>query len=175
MAGGAVRHVDLLDRLLKHDAWTTEQLLGICSGLTERDLDRRFPIGHKTLRATLTHIIANMEVWSALMAGDAALVERVRSSSDRSLEGLGRRLREAAQRLAAVAHDVRDRGGWDETWTDFLDDPPADKTYGGAVAHVLTHSMHHRAQILFMLRELGVPDLPEGDVLSWERQASDQC
>jgi uncharacterized damage-inducible protein DinB len=38
------------------------------------------------------------------------------------------------------------------------------------IAHVITHSMHHRAQLIFMLRELGVEDLPEGDVLSWESQ-----
>jgi uncharacterized damage-inducible protein DinB len=31
--------------------------------------------------------------------------------------------------------------------------------------------MHHRAQVLHMLRRLGVSGLPEGDVLSWERQA----
>ncbi|MEO2015569.1 MAG: hypothetical protein ABGZ53_14495 [Fuerstiella sp.] len=30
--------------------------------------------------------------------------------------------------------------------------------------------MHHRAQVLYMLRRVGVVDLPEGDVLSWESQ-----
>jgi uncharacterized damage-inducible protein DinB len=29
--------------------------------------------------------------------------------------------------------------------------------------------MHHRAQVLFMLRLSGVTDLPEGDVFSWEK------
>jgi uncharacterized damage-inducible protein DinB len=31
--------------------------------------------------------------------------------------------------------------------------------------------MHHRAQLLYLLRRLGVRDLPEGDALSWEEQA----
>jgi uncharacterized damage-inducible protein DinB len=39
-----------------------------------------------------------------------------------------------------------------------------------AHAHVLTHSMHHRAQVLYVLRQLGPTGLPEGDGLSWERQ-----
>jgi len=30
--------------------------------------------------------------------------------------------------------------------------------------------MHHRAQLLYMLRKLGVRDLIEGDMLSWEAQ-----
>jgi uncharacterized damage-inducible protein DinB len=29
--------------------------------------------------------------------------------------------------------------------------------------------MHHRAQVLYMLRQLGLTELPEGDVLSWEQ------
>ena len=40
-----------------------------------------------------------------------------------------------------------------------------EKTYGGAIAHVITHSMHHRAHLLYMLRQPGLTALPEGDVL----------
>jgi uncharacterized damage-inducible protein DinB len=72
--------------------------------------------------------------------------------------------------LSAVARAVRDRGGWDERWTYVLETPPVQQTYGGAIGHVIMHSMHHRAQALYMLRALGVPDMPEGDVLSWEAQ-----
>jgi len=81
------------------------------------------------------------------------------------------RLDRAAADLASVARAVARRGGWDERWIDTLDRPPAEKTYGGGIAHVITHGMHHRAQLLYMLRRLGVEGLPEGDVLSWERQA----
>ena len=42
------------------------------------------------------------------------------------------------------------------------------KPFGAAIAHVITHSMHHRAQVLNMMRHLGMKDLPEGDVFSWE-------
>ena len=64
--------MDLLDRLLGHDAWTTRQLLDICSGLTDEQLDRRFDIGHGSVRATLDHVISNMEVWGDLMRGSVA-------------------------------------------------------------------------------------------------------
>ncbi len=61
--------MDLLDRLLGHDSWTTQQLLTLADSLSEEQPDRRFDIGHQTLRRTFVHIIHNMEVWSALMAG----------------------------------------------------------------------------------------------------------
>jgi len=93
-----------------------------------------------------------------------------RDVSLRLIINFDRRLDLAAARLAEVAKAVSARGAWDDRWLDQLDEPPTEKTYGGAIAHVITHRMHHRAQLLYMLRQLGVKDLPEGDVLSWEHQ-----
>ncbi len=158
--------MDLLDRLLAHDAWTTTRIVERCRELTDEQLDHEFDFGPRTLRRTLRHVIRNMEVWSDLMAGRPARAE----GDDRSVAALNGRLQRAAADLARVAREVADRDGWDELWVDTLDDPPAEKTYGGAIAHVITHSMHHRAQLLDMLRRLGLRDLPEGDVLSWEHR-----
>jgi len=155
--------MDLLDRLLAHDSWTTRQLLLKASDLSEEKLDHEIDIGHKTLRLTFLHLIRNMEVWSELMDGR---VPDQRQSTDNSINELIKRLDSAAELLATVACSIRDRNGWDERWIDSLDG--IEKTYGGGVAHILTHSMHHRAQILYMLRLHGATDLPEGDVLSWE-------
>jgi uncharacterized damage-inducible protein DinB len=156
--------MDLLDRLLGHDAWTTEQLLKLYQPLTDAQLDRQFDIGHRSLRATMDHIIHNLEVWSMLMAG-----QQVEGSAvDRTPAGMLKRLDIAAQRLARVARDVADRGAWNDTWIDTLDQPPRAKSFGTGIAHILTHSMHHRAQVLFLLRLSGVTNLPEGDVFSWE-------
>jgi uncharacterized damage-inducible protein DinB len=155
--------MDLLDRLLAHDRWTTRQLLDICATFSDAQLDREFDIGRQTLRATFIHVIRNMEIWSALMAQTDPSNE-----SDQSVSGLIRRLDAAADRLAAVSRSVADRNAWDDQWLDTLDDPPCEKSYGTAIAHILTHSMHHRAQVLYMLRLSGVTNLPEGDVFSWE-------
>ena len=162
--------MDLLDRLLGHDAWTTHQLISRCRELPDEDLDRAFDIGHRTIRATLEHIIFNMEAWSALMAGVEVSRPR-RRTEEQSLEHFGRRLDVAAARLADVARGVSARHAWDERWLDVLDQAPTEKSYGGAIAHVITHSMHHRAQLLYMMKQLGLKNLPEGDALSWETQA----
>ncbi len=161
--------MDLLDRLLGHDAWTTRQLLGRCQQLTDRQLDRQFDIGHRTVRATLLHIIRNIEVWTDLMNGQ--LVAKDARIEDRTVAAMGLRLEGATAGFARASHAVARRNGWDELLLDTLDDPPAEKSYGGVVAHVITHSMHHRAQLLYMLHKLGIDGLPEGDVLSWEHEA----
>jgi uncharacterized damage-inducible protein DinB len=152
--------MDLLDRLLGHDAGTTRELLLLSRGLSDEQLDREFDLGHRTVRATALHVLRNMEVWADLMGG--------RLPREAPQEAWVVRLERAAEDLRRVARAVAERGGWDERFLDTLDDPPAEKTYGGAIAHVITHGMHHRAQWLHMLRRLGVEGVPEGDVLGWE-------
>lgn len=161
--------MDLLDRLLGHDAWTTRRLLECAQPLTPDQWDQSFEVGLGTLRATFRHVIRNMQVWSDLMAADSITTP---ISEDASPESLIAELDRAAIKLATVARSVAARDGWDEKWLDTLDNPPTEKSFGGAIAHVITHSMHHRGQIIFMLRALGVKDVPEGDVLSWEHRAA---
>lgn len=164
--------MDLLDRLLGHDAWTTGRLLTLSEPLADDQLDHEFDLGHQTLRATLTHIIRNVEAWSDLMAGVAVRANPAVTPASRSIAALRARHERAAADLATLARAVADRQGWDERWLDILDHPPTEKTYGGAIAHVITHSMHHRAQAIHMLHRLGVEGVPEGDVLGWEQQHS---
>ena len=159
--------LDFLDRLLGHDRWTTQQLLLLAQDLPSSDFDTDFGIGHGTLRATFLHIIRNVEVWSSLL-----LDETPEDASGESVSDLLERLAKAADRLSRAADRIREAEAWDEIWNDPLDG--LEKTRGGALAHVLTHSMHHRAQILYMLRRCGIQNLPEGDVLSWEAANASQ-
>ena len=89
--------MDLLDRFLGHDAWTTRQLLDICLTLSDDQLDREFYIGHRTLRRTLDHVIHNMEVWSSLMAE-----QPFDRATNQTIVGMIRRLDLAAERLKYV-------------------------------------------------------------------------
>ncbi|NTX99723.1 DinB family protein [Deinococcus sp. JMULE3] len=159
--------MDLLERLLGHDAWTTGRLLDQARVLDEAGLDQPFDLGWRTVRATLAHIVRNMEVWTDLMSG---VPPRVGPGDRVSLDELAWRLEVVGPQLAALARWVQAEERLDDTWVDVLDDPPRRKSFGGAIAHVITHSMHHRAQLIHMLRTLGVPDVEEGDVLGWERR-----
>lgn len=156
----------ILDRLLGHDAWTTRQLLLRCRELSSEQLDRKFDIGDRSLHETFEHLIACMESHTDLMLGrtiDAPYRD------DESLEGMLARLTIVAKDFADFAAKVEREGRADEmcinaesTWKGPL---------GSVIAHLITHSMHHRAQILYMLEQLGVENLIEGDALGWEGQA----
>jgi len=155
--------MDLLDRLLAHDSWTTRQLLLACESLPDSRLDKEFDIDHKTLRETFTHMIDNMEVWTDL------LYERpVQTKTGITIPELLVRLSTVSRDFTDLARKIAREGRYDDCFVDTLDNPPRKKTFGGAIGHVLTHDMHHRAQVMHLMEKVGVKEHIEGDLLSWE-------
>lgn len=161
--------MDILERLLQHDAWTTRQLLLRCEELSSAQLEQVFDVGHGSLLETWQHLIGNVEVWTDLMSGGPGDSNPL--AHPPTVAGLTARYLAAADRFAALARRLAVENQLDALWTDTLDNPPQQKTYGGAIAHVLTHNHAHRTEILHILQRLGLPNLLEGDVLSWEHQA----
>ena len=155
--------MDLLDRLLEHDRWATDQLLDLSRGLTDAQLDQEFDIGHRTLRATLEHMIFNVGFWTALMTGQPVDAQR----DDSSLAALSERHERSYATFAALARRFRDEQRLDDT---FVDHYAARKSFGGTILHVVLHNAEHRTEALHILDRLRVPDLPEVDLGLWDYQ-----
>ncbi len=158
--------MDILDRLLGHDAWTTRQLLLRCRELSDEQMDRPFDIGDRSLRGTFEHLIACMETHTDLMLGRTT---EDRARDDQSIDGMLARLTTAAKDFGELAARVQREGRADEMCTNF--ENARKLPLGSVIAHLLTHSMHHRAQIMYILEQLGVQNVIEGDALGWEGQA----
>lgn len=156
----------ILDRLLGHDAWTTRQLLLRSRELSEEQMARKFDFGQRDLRQTFNHLITVMESHTDFLLGRSAPAT---SRDDTSLDGLLSRLTVVAKDFADFAVRVEREGRADELMTNPRNGNR--RTLGGVIAHIITHGMHHRAQILFILHQLGVQDVIEGDVLGWESEA----
>ncbi len=158
--------MDILDRLLAHDTWTTRQLLLACQPLPDELLDKTYDIDQGTLRNTFTHIIANMETWTDLLCQ-----RPVEARSGTTIPRLLERLALVSRDFANLARKVGREGRYDDCFLDVLDNPPRLKTFGGAIGHVITHSMHHRAQVMYLMEKVGLKEHIEGDLLSWESSA----
>jgi len=154
----------ILDRLLAHDAWTTRQLLLRCQELSDEQLDRVFDIGDRSLRDTFVHLIECAELHMDAMTGRP---ERLLEDTH-AIDGWLTRLTLVSQELAEFATRVEREDRADELFTG---GSGRKHSLGGGIAHLITHSMHHRAQILYLLERLGVSDVIEGDTLGWESQA----
>ena len=153
--------MDLLDRMLGYDGWTTGQALEACRGLTDAQLDQPFDIGHGTLRGTLVHVIGAVAYWTGQMTGEAPAPPPAEASID-ALVAWHRQVHAA---FAVAARRARDEGRLDETFLDRYDHP---QSRGGTILQVVAHGAQHRAEVRHMLNRLGVEDLPDGDPREWE-------
>lgn len=155
--------MDLLDRLLGYDRFTTERVLALCRDLPDADLDRDFDIGNRTIRRTVDHMLAAMELWTGLMAGE----RRGRSEPTNAfIDEMIARHAAIHDRFETVIREIAASGRLDATFTDHYGVP---QSHGATILQVMAwHNVHHRSEILHMLQRLGVPDLPDGDPQEWE-------
>jgi uncharacterized damage-inducible protein DinB len=152
---------DPLQILLTHNCWATRQLIDACRSLSDEQFDQTFELGPGSLRATITHILGAMRGWGDMLAGRD---QRPRlETGDHSLDELASLLEEISADLEKHAF-VHDRA---EIVTAEREGKRYAFTRGGVLTHVLTHGMHHRAQCLNMLRQLGVETLPPSAVVEW--------
>jgi uncharacterized damage-inducible protein DinB len=157
-------------QLSDHNAWATAALIRDAQRLTAEQFHRRFEIGPGSIHDTLLHIIGAMQRWADRIS-ERPLRASIESESARHTPAeLGQLLDEAAVDLARVASDVEACGDWDGTLVWVMEAGPTYRfTRAAAMLHVLTHGVHHRAQILNMRRQLGLPPLGlDLDVVEWE-------
>ncbi len=162
----------ILDRLLGHDVWTTRQLLLRCRELSDEQLNRNFDIGDRSLLGTFEHLIACMESHTDLLLERRTpenFLATKELRDDESIDGMLIRLAIVSKDFSEFATRVDGEGTADDMCTnpeDFNRLP-----LGSVIAHILTHSMHHRAQIMYIFEQSGIKDIIEGDALGWEGQA----
>ncbi len=154
---------DPITILLAHDRWATRQILDACSKLTQEQFHRRFEMGPGSLHDTTTHILAAMRTWTDSLA-HRELRPRLEGTT-RSIPELTKLLDEIYDEFAASAraHPL------DHTISRARDGKTYTFTRGAVITHVATHSMHHRAQCLNMLRQLGASPLPPSSIAEWSR------
>lgn len=153
--------------LLAHDRWATRNVIEACAALTLEQFHQRFEMGPGSLHDTTTHILGAMRVWGDVLAGRE---QRPRlEGSNRSTTELLALLEELSADLLASART----SPLDETITrQRRDGQTLVLSRGGVITHVATHGMHHRAQCLNMLRQLGVTPLPKSSVVEWMTTAN---
>ena len=161
----------IIERLLDHNEFATRTLLAACRSLSEAQFHQRFEIGLGSLHDTLRHVLGAMLRWS-----DRITQRELRPSIEKSGRGftpdeLLQLLQQADREMRSAAETVERKLDQKFTVAFTLEMAPEQFTFGSAIVHVATHGVHHRAQCLNMLRQLGVQEPPSIDALDAELEA----
>lgn len=176
----------LIQRLHQHRMWVNRGLLAAVRTLDDGQMRQSFAIGQGSVWRTLSHLLAAEYVWLETLLGreSAVLPGDVAGKLPGNQEG------EGAFRSLDQLTDAWEQ--LDRQWNDYLSgltdegleeivyrvstSSGAGKRFGTKRAdillHVCTHAQYTTAQLMNMLRQLGVTPLPEVMLISLARQES---
>lgn len=174
--------IDVIRRLHQHRQWVNHNLLAAIEPLTPEQLQQPFAIGQGSVWKTLMHLYAAEYVWLAALQGDETPV----APGDRP-EGLPGN----QQGEGAIASFGELKSLWtelDERWNAYLAELTGE-SLEHAVAkvsslsgqrsttraldillHLCTHAQYTTAQLVNMLRQLGVDQMPPTMLITMARQ-----
>lgn len=173
--------MDLFDRFAGYDSWHTRHLLEHARQLTDEQLDRKIDAGLKlvpwedpqaSLRQLLDRIVQTKEVWTAALTGGSLPDTSRQPGPETTPAALLERFQHADAAFERVMADVRNHGGWDDTFVDALCEPPETFTFGGMFAHVVTYNSYRRLTAASLMRQLGIEDVGFGDPIEYERSVT---
>lgn len=172
--------VELLQRLQQHRAWVNSNLLTAAANLSDEQLRSPFPIGQGSIWKSLLHLYAAEYVWLEALLGNEQFL--VPGDLPGKLPG--------NQQGEGGVTDLADlRLKWSELekrWTGYLanlssaalEEVVYRKSSSGqrfgtrrsdVLLHVCTHAHYTAAQVVNMLRHVGVEKLPETMLISLAR------
>lgn len=175
--------VELIQRLHQHRVWVNRNLLTAAEQLSDEQLRSAFPIGQGSIWKSLVHLYAAEYVWlESLLGNESPLVQ-----GDLPGKLPGNQLGEGGFRALP---DLKERwSDLDQRWQSFLvalTPESLDTTiykissssFGGkrfgtrcsdVLLHVCTHAQYTAAQVVNMLRQVGMEKLPETMLVSMAR------
>lgn len=177
---------DLLRRLHEHRLWVNGLLCGAARLLSRDQLHQPFPIGQGSVWQSLIHLYVAEYVWLEALEGDC----QPKLPSELLGQPLGCHLGatcgEPLEELSALWRALDDR--WAANLAALTDQTLTETVYktspgspvnvafatsrSDVLMHVCTHAHYTAAQLVNMLRSLGVKSLPDPMLITLARQQS---
>jgi uncharacterized damage-inducible protein DinB len=172
---------ELIRRLHQHRMWVNHNLLAAAGTLSVDQLQQAFPIGQGTLWNSLLHMWAAEHVWLAALLG----IEDALAPGDERGKLPGNQLGEDA--IKSLTDLKAKWAALDQRWADYLAELTPEclnemvyrvPSSGGVrfgtkrvdvLLHVATHAHYTAAQVVNMLRQVGVERLPEVMLMAMAR------
>ena len=151
-----------------------ERLFDAAREMSAEQWGREFTVGLKSIGATLTHLM--ISEWYYIERIEGRVVPayedwavKYEAPHTPSLAEVERMWREQEKRVLGV---VENEKNWKRkvSWVSFPDDTRGNKrfeirtTAGDIFTQLVLHEMHHRAQVMMMMRDIGPPVKPVEDV-----------
>ncbi len=183
-----MKAANLIRRLHQHRMWVTQRLLEAVRPLSDSQLHTPIAIGQGSVWRSLTHLLAAEYVWlEALLGNESPLtpgdVEGKLPGNQQgpgaiaTLDELASRWDELDRRWNRYLGSLTENS-LDEVIYKMSTSSGSRKRHGtrraDVLLHVCTHAQYTTAQLMNMLRQLGVAPLPDVMLITLARQEATQ-
>lgn len=138
---------NILARLFEHNNWANQQIIQVCSDLSDEQLDaepQSATMG--SIRSTLTHLVAAQRGYLSLLT----LPPEARVRTPLAFSELRESLQSSGEKLLTLARDTSNLGEQVQSTDGYLIAPWV------VMVQVINHATEHREQINNMLSGLGI-------------------
>lgn len=162
-----VSRVSIIQDLFDHNDWANARLLQLCESLSADQLDQVRSIGFGSLRNILHHIADAEQIWLERWNGEPWRPLRI-DTAGMTVNDLQAWLSSTARRRnELIANECSNQFARKVTYRN-LQGVESTLELSGLLNHVANHGIHHRAQVINLLRGHGIK-IPGGlDYLFWK-------
>lgn len=160
---------DVIRRLHEHRLWTNERMIDACAALSDTDRRKPFPMGPGSVWGTLVHVYGAEMVWLGAL-GAVTARPFPGDSTFKSLDDLLIAWNDLHEQWRRYLAKLDDRELSRPVTRTNLKGVTTTTAASDVLLHVCTHSMYHVAQLMNMLRHLGVSPLPETNLITMARE-----
>ncbi len=151
----------ILKVLFDTDRWAMRQLLAECRGLTQAQFERELVLGAESLERTVTHMVSTLFFFADRLERQPRRPRLERDGQPHSAAELSELYERGANELEAAVTSTLAQHALSDTlnWTDSDEGEIAAEdqvSYAVALAQMIDHAIHHRTQVMDMLKLLGV-------------------
>ncbi len=162
-----VNLVSIIRDLFDHNDWANTRILQICAGLTAEQLDQVRSIGFGSLRNILYHLAEAEQIWLERWLGEPWRTLQT-DAAGMSILAMQNWLTSTAQRRNELLSRESSNQYLRKVTFRNLKGIESTLELSGLLNHVTNHGIHHRAQLLNLLRGHGIT-IPGGlDYLFWK-------
>lgn len=178
--------IQILQRLHQHRGWVNENLVAAAAELNDEDLRREFAIGQGSVWKSLVHLFAAEYVWlESLLGNEDPLLQgdlprnipgnQLGEGKIASLDELRQKWTQLQTRWMRYVSELQPEVLEELVYKIVMSTRQRMATKRSDILlHVCTHAQYTTAQVVNMLRQIGVKKLPETMLISLARREASE-
>jgi uncharacterized damage-inducible protein DinB len=163
-----------IHRQLAYNVWANEELAKTIDRVTEEQLVQPVISSYPTLRETLLHIWEAQVIWPSRMQGKV-MDKWPRLSFQGGKKEIMDALVAAARAMQQFAKDAGPEFLAEKMVYRNMRNMPYETVKEEILFHVVNHSSYHRGQAITIMRELGVTEINNTDLITYLRIEAGQA